>query len=108
MVAVRVTHSQQRFFILEESSEKTNILVQPLQDPHSYELFLFARRVLQTSFGDQQDKDAVTSIDGFEDRLWTMERDSERNEVCKGVQRSTGGDGSSYIILEHFYERVVL
>jgi len=81
-----VTHSQQRFFVLEEPSEKTNILVQPLQHPRSYELFLFARRVLQTSFGNQQDKDTVTGIDGFEDRLWIMERDSERDEVGKGVQ----------------------
>ena len=87
------THPKQGFFVLKKPAKETNEFVQSLKNPSSYYLGLFIRKVFQTASRDQQDKDTVTSIDSFEDRVWLMERGSEGYEVGKGVQGGIRGYG---------------
>jgi hypothetical protein len=79
------THPEQRFFIFEKSTQETSIFVQTLKYPRSYDFYLFIGRILQIAFGNHQDKDTVTSIDGFKDKTWVIERGGKRREVGKGI-----------------------
>jgi hypothetical protein len=96
------THPKQGFFVLKKPAKETNIFVQSLKNPSSYSLGLFSRKVFQTASRDQQDKDAVTSIDSFEDGVWFMVRGGEGYEVGKRVQGGIRGYGFCQFILELF------
>ena len=85
-VSHRGTHPKQGYFVLKKPAKETNVFVQSLKNPSSYHLGLFIRRVFQTALRDQKDKDTVTGIDSFEDRVWLVERGGEGCEVGKGVQ----------------------